>query len=533
MSLFKHVFSVGSLTLLSRIVGFVRELLTANFLGAGPIADAFFLAFRLPNFFRRFVGEGAFSVAFVPKFSKILTVDGKGTALDFARVTFSIMAVTLFVFVIICEIFMPTVITIIAPGFLKDAYKFSHAVFFARITMPYLFFIALVALYGGVLNSFHKFAAFAFAPVLLNICLVISLLFLVPHVPTAGHALAYGVLIAGIVQLLWMMGIAKKNRAFLRPARPKMTPEVSHLGKLMIPGLIGAGVTQINIVVDSILASLLPDGSISYLYYADRLNQLPLGVIGIAIGTALLPMLTKALRSGKKAEANKLHNRALEMGLLVALPAAVGLCVLSDFIIVALFERGAFDRATSIFVAQALSAYAIGLPAYVLIKILAPGFYAEEDTKTPVQIAAVALIVNLVLNLILMQFFAHVGLALATSIAAWVNASLLFVFLKKRGGLVVDAQLKKNFWKLLFAAFVMGAALLMWFSLSGQGIDTRLPLAWTVQGGFLGGFWTLIDSKMPLVLMTAFIGIGAFLFFSVTILSGAINLKEIKGSFKK
>ena len=455
MKMGRAVFSIGGLTLVSRVLGFFRDMITASILGAGPIADAFFLAYRLPNFFRRFLGEGAFSAAFVPKFTGILTHQGEEKAFAFARNTQSFMAILLAVIVITFEIFMPTVIRIIAPGFDRGGQAYELAVLFARLMMPYLFFICLVALYGGVLNALHRFAAFAAAPILLNGILVLSLLILAPILPSAGHALSYGVLIAGFVQFLWMIFCAIRPKVVLAPQAPVWNSDIKSLLKLIGPGLVGSSVFQINVLMDTFLASFLASGSISYLYYADRLNQLPLGVLGIAIGTALLPILTKQFKEKNLTEAMYTQNRALELSLLLAIPCGVGLFLLSPMIMTTLFERGEFSPHDALMSAYALSAFSLGLPAYILVKVLSTGFYANEDTVTPVKSAGISVLVNFVLNVTLMQFMAHVGLALSTAIAAWVNAMILMKQLRKKDIFHPDALLKSNMIKLAGALTAM------------------------------------------------------------------------------
>ena len=508
MSFARSVLSVGFLTLASRVFGFIRELLTAYYLGAGPVADAFFVAFKLPNFFRRFIGEGAFSAAFVPKFSTILTKESKAEALKFSSNVLTWMVMLLVVLVGVFEAFMPSVISTLAPGFRDTPDLAALSVSFAYITMPYLFFIVIVALMGGVLNSLDRFTEFAAAPIILNICLVFSLLFLTDILPNAGFALAYGVLIAGVSQFVWMFIGLVRAGAVLKLVRPRFNPQMKHLLKIMVPGLIGAGVTQVNILVDVLLASLLPTGSISYLYYADRLNQLPLGVIGIAFGTAMLPLLTRQFRQNKADEANKTMNRSIEYAFLISLPAATGLGVLSLIIMSTLFERGAFGAFESLMSSQALSAYAFGLPAYILVKVLSPGFFANEDTVTPVKTGAVALVVNLVLNLILMQYFAHVGLAMATAIASWVNASLLLTILIRRGLFKPDARLMKNLPKIFIASVAMFFALK-----SFAGI--------------------LVYEDIKIITLAMQISFGALIFFAVSYITGALNISEFKSIFSK
>ena len=296
--------------MISRVLGFVRDILIASFLGAGMVADVFFVAFKLPNFFRRLFAEGAFNAGFVPLFSRIHQTDGDRSAREFAEQVLSVLLLTLFILVTVFQIFMPLVMTVLAPGFQGDVVKFDLAVDLTRLTFPYLMFISLVSLMGGVLNSLGRFAAVAATPILLNICLISALLVFAQHLPTPGHALAWGVAAAGAVQFVWLLLALRKEGWHLRLRLPRLTPRVIELLKLMAPAAVGAGIVQINLVIDIILASLLPEGSISYLFYADRLNQLPIGVVGVAVGTALLPMLSRRIAAGDDAGAAHALNRA-------------------------------------------------------------------------------------------------------------------------------------------------------------------------------------------------------------------------------
>ena len=455
------VLTVGGLTMASRVLGLVRDILIAAILGAGLVADAFFIAFKLPNFFRRLFAEGAFNAAFVPLFSEALGRDGRAAARAFAEACLGILVPVLFLFVTAMQIAMPWVMLGLAPGFADQPAKFDLAVDLTRLTFPYLMFISLVSLIAGALNSLHRFAAAAATPILLNLCLIGAILWLTPYVPTAGHALAWGVAVAGIVQFLWLSWAVLRAGLPLGLPAPRLSAPVKRLLILMAPAAIGAGVVQINLVIDIVLASLLPEGSVSYLFYADRLNQLPIGVVGVAVGTALLPLLSRQVAKGDGAAAHHSQNRAIEVAVLLALPAALALFVIADPVIAVLFERGAFGPAETQATAYALRAYVVGLPAYVLIKVLAPGFFARQDTRTPVKIAVAALVVNLVLNLILMGPMKHAGLALATAIAAWLNVGLLGWVLIRRGHLQADARLKRSLPRAGLAALLMAAAL--WF----------------------------------------------------------------------
>jgi putative peptidoglycan lipid II flippase len=465
MNLFRAFATVGGYTLLSRMLGFVRDILIAGVLGAGPVADAFFVAFKLPNFFRRLFAEGAFNAGFVPLFSDLLSKRGAEQARAFAEQSLSVLLLTLLIFVTLAQIFMPWIMQVLAPGFMDDPVRFDLAVAFTRITFPYLLFISLVSLLGGVLNSLQRFAAVAATPILLNICLIAAITLAAPLLPSPGHALAWGVAVAGAVQLIWLSVACHKAGMGLRLPWPRLSPKVRELLTLMLPAALGAGVVQINLVIDLILASLLPPGSISFLFYADRLNQLPIGVVGVAVGTAILPLLSRLVAQNDQAGALAALNRAIELTLFLALPAMFAFLLVADELILTLFQRGHFSSADSRATAFALTAYAVGLPAYVLVKVLGPAYFARRDTRTPVLVALVSVVVNVILNLILMRYLAHAGLALATAIAAWVNVVLLWWILRRRGDLIADGRLVERLARAIAAALVM--ALLLWW-LKGQ-----------------------------------------------------------------
>jgi putative peptidoglycan lipid II flippase len=459
MPLLRSVATVGSYTLLSRLFGFLRDILTAAILGAGPVADAFFVAQRLPNLFRSLFAEGAFSAAFVPLFAGMMAEHGKERARLFAEEALAILLAALLGFVLLGEIFMPVVMGVIAPGFTEDPAKFGLAVELARITFPYLLFIALVALQGGVLNSVDRFAAAAATPVLLNLFLIAALFLMHQFGWHDGRALAWAVVAAGFAQFLWLMLSCARAGLALRLPLPRLTPGVRRTLAVMAPGTIGAGVTQLNLLISTALASLLPGGSVSYLYYADRLNQLPLGVVGIAVGTAILPPLSRQVRLGNLADAVTTQNRGIELAVLLTLPAAIALAVLATPILSVLFQRGAFSAADTQATAAALIAYSAGLPAFVLVKVLAPAFFARHDTATPVKVAVAAMASNLCLTLVLMQFLAHVGIALATTAAGWVNALTLLILLIRRGHFGFDERARRNLPRVGMAAVGMGAVL--------------------------------------------------------------------------
>ena len=490
MNLLRNIVTVGGMTMISRVLGFVRDILVAAVLGAGPLADAFFVAFKLPNLFRRLFAEGAFNAAFVPQFAGFLESNGKEVARVFAEQALAVLLWSLLVFTILFEIAMPWIMLGFAPGFTNDPEQFDLAVLLTRITFPYLLFISLVSLLAGILNSLGRFAAAAATPILLNLCLIGAILWLVQFTPTPAHALAWGVAIAGMVQFWWLLANVMKAGVHLRLPLPRLTPAVRSMIKLIIPVAIGAGVYQISLVIDTVIASLLPSGSISYLFFADRLNQLPMGVVGVAVGTALLPLLARQVRAGEEAAALDSQNRALEFTLFLALPAAAALMAIAGPVVNVLFERGEFTAADSAATASALAVYATGLPAYVLVKGLSPGFFVREDMSTPVKIGLLAVAVNLVLNLLLMGPFLHVGIAAATSASAWLNAGLLAYILYRRGHFVLDDRLKSQLPRMLIASVIMGAGLYGGL----QALDTLLAgslteritvLAILVIGGLL------------------------------------------------
>ncbi len=500
--------------MVSRILGFARDMLLANVIGAGLIADAFFVAFKFPNFFRRLFAEGAFNAAFVPLFAGRLTRDGREAAVKFAAEVAAVLGSAMLMFTVAAILTMPWLMVAIAPGFVDQPVKFDLTVDLTRVTFPYLFFMAMIALMGGMLNSLQRFAATAAAPIMLNIVLISVLLGVRGGVlPDPGHAIAWGVAAAGLVQFLWIALACKRAGISFVPPRPRLTPGVRRLLVLMAPALLGAGVVQVNVVIDVILASTLSEGSVSFLYYADRVNQLPLGVVGVAVGITLLPLLTRQLNSGDLDAARNSQNRAIEFALTLTLPAAAALIAMPGAIVTVLFQRGAFDVAAAEATAGALAAFAIGLPAYVLIKALTPSYFAREDTKTPVKIAVVAMIANVALALALMQVLAHVGIALATALSAWFNALALGVVLVRRGHLAFDDRLRRCVPRLLFASAAMAGA--VWW---GTGL----------LAGPLAG-----DEARRIGALTVLVAGGGGLFVLLSLVTGAVRLKDLRAALSR
>ena len=460
--LFKIISIVGSLTFLSRILGYFRDLLIARVIGAGLISDCFFVAFKLPNLFRRILGEGAMNAAFIPVVSGVRTKSGKKSADAFFSNIFSFLLVALLAFVLILEIFMPLIITLIAPGFSDNPEKFNHSINLTRLTFPFVLFICLTSLMGAYLNTLGKFASMAVTPIILNLSLIFTLLiyFKSENLFLISSTLSFVVSIAGIIQVIWMYYNIRRNKSklsinfsFLKTF--KSDKEITKFFKLLLPAILGNGAYQINLLIDMILASTLPDGSISFLYYADRVNQLPLGVLGIAIGTALLPVLSSQVKKNQKKEAEKSISKAIKFGILFSIPAFFGLLIFSENIISFLFFRGAFEYKDVQATSSALIALCCGLPAFIMIKILVIPFFANEDTKTPIKISLFCMSINLILNLVLIREFLHVGLAISTSVSAWINFILLFYILNKNLNYSFDISIFKVFLKVSLASLTM------------------------------------------------------------------------------
>jgi putative peptidoglycan lipid II flippase len=514
MALLRSVTTIASLTMVSRLFGMVRDMIMAAFLGAGPIADAFFVAFRLPNFFRSMFAEGAFSSAFVPRFADVLTQKGRAEAFIFAEHILSFLVVALAIIVSIGEIIMPWLMRVIAPGYQDDPVLFALVVDLARITFPYLLLISLVAFQGGMLNSIDRFSSFAASPIIMNVVMAIAIMTLTPYLDNAGYAAAWGVIFSGFAQWGWMHYSCRKMDIHLRPKWPHLTPDVKQMLKAMAPAAIGSGAIQINLLIGIMIASLLPQGSVSYLYYADRLNQLPLGVVGIAVSTALLPLLSKAISRGDTAGAIFQQNRAIQITWLLTLPATLALIVMPLPIINVLFVRGAFTALDAEQTAFALAGFALGLPAYVLVKALTPGFFARGDTATPVKIAFICVAINTILNLMLIGLFKHIGIAVGTSIASWINAGLLTMALHKRGYFALDTQLKRSLPRMLGAALAMAAVLL---------VLQNLLDGWIYGAGFISAIFTLL-----FLVLAGMASYGAF-----CLLFKATSTAELKSLWRK
>ena len=518
MSLIKKFATVASGTLMSRVFGFVREMLMAAAVGTGPVADAFNAAFRFPNTFRRLFAEGAFNSAFVPLFAKQIDEDGLESARKFSEEVFGVLFSVLLILTIVMELSMPFLVRyVIAPGFANDASKFEATIRFAVIMFPYLACMSLAAMMGGMLNSLHRYFAAAIAPVFLNIILIGVLAYawyknLDPwHV---GIALSWGVMASGIVQLL-IVWVAVANAGMKIGFRfPHFTNNVRRLLWLALPAAITGGITQINLLINTNIASS-EGGAVSSLVYADRLYQLPLGVVGIAVATVLLPELSRALRGGDLKEATHLQNRSVEFTLLLTLPAAAAFLVMSEPIVRLLFERGHFSAQSTHIVSGILGIYGLGLPAFVLIKAFIPGFFAREDTKTPMIFAAISVVINVTLALTLFPHLSAQGIAIAEISAGWVNAILLLFTLIKRGHWQTDKVLLTRIPRLLLASIIMALVLHYAIGFMAFPLSTAAPLAYRAAG------------------VTALVVGAIIVYFGLAFLLGATNLSTVKRGLRR
>ena len=513
MNFTRALATVGGLTMVSRMAGFIRDVLTAAILGAGPAADAFVVALRLPNLFRSLSAEGAFTVSFVPMFAAENRTGGREQARSFAQQALAAMIAVLLPFTVLVMAGMPWLMLALAPGFVDDPDQFDHAVDLARITFPYLLLISIVALLGGVLNSLGRFGPFAAAPIVFNLALIAALLLAAGFGLDPGTAMAYGITASGALQLVWLALSCRRAGVSLRLPRPRISPQVKRLFALMAPGALGAGVVQINLLIGMMLATLLPTGAVSYLYYADRMNQLPLGVIGIAIGTALLPVLSAHVAADDRAAVKRDMSRALEVALLFGVPAALALAAAAEPIIRTLFERNRFGPADSAATAQALAAYAAGIPAYVVAKVFSAAYFARQDTATPVKVAVAAAVTNAAAAILLIQFVDHVGIALASALSAWVQAVLLANGLRRRGLLEFDDRIKRRGPRILLAGAAMGLAV--------------FAAALAAQGWFAGsaaGRWA------ALLLL---VGGGGAIYAGLLLAMGAADWRELAGLLRR
>ncbi|PSJ38052.1 murein biosynthesis integral membrane protein MurJ [Allosphingosinicella deserti] len=506
MNLWKAMGTIGGLTMVSRVFGFAREMLMSRIMGASGAADAFLVAFRLPNTFRRLFGEGAFSAGFVPLFSqRFHGPGGMEEAKKFSEEVLAVFLPTLFVFTLVFELIMPLFVSAIASGYVGE--KYDLTVFLTRITFPYLLLISLVSFFSGILNSLTRFAAAAFAPALLNIAMLAALLIVPDGGVRSATALAIGVTIGGVLQLILVWHGARKAGVSLRLRKPQITPSVKQFFIVVIPATLGAGVYQISQLIDTFFATRLPEGSMSYLNYSDRLNQLPLSVIGTALGTAILPQISRFIARNEPDEAARVQGQAVELSMLLCLPAALALAIVAGPLVTAMFEGGRFTVEDARITGNVLAIIVSGLPAYVLVKVITPGFYAREDTKTPVKTAVIVLVANIVLNFALIPPFGIYGLAFAIAACSWLNAIMLYLILRHRGHFRLEAKIWWRIARQLLAGLAMTAAL------------------WGTRSLLTGWFDGSVGHR--LLGVAILVAVGGIVYFVVAWTIGAINREDV------
>ena len=518
MSLLRSAATVGGYTSLSRILGFVRDQLVAFTLGTGWVAEAFFVAQRFPNMFRALFAEGAFNSAFVPLFARKAEGEGDDAAYGFALEVFAALLAWMTVFTAAAMIAMPWVIYLIAPGFTGSPEKIELATQLTRICFPYLLFMSLTALQGGVLNSLNRFTAAAAAPILLNLVMIASNVVVwalgTGNTPATGYIFAIGVSLSGVAQYALLAIACRRAGMPLVPSFPRLTPDVKRVVKRSVPGIVSGGIMQINLLIATMIATRL-DHAVAYLYYADRLYQLPLGVIGVAIGVVLLPTLSRKLRAGDLRGAIESKNRALEISMFLTLPAAAALFTISGPILHTVFEHGAFHAGDTAAVTPAVMAFATGLPAFALTKVFQPAFYAREDTATPMRFAIYSVIVNIVASLVLSQFFGHVGIAMGTSLAAWTNAIQLYLRLRNNGLFIFDESARRRLPLMVLSATVMAELLL--------GIVLAMPHLFLSKTSVL----------MSILGLTLLVMTGIVTYFLACHANGALRFSELRAAMRR
>jgi putative peptidoglycan lipid II flippase len=512
MNLHKATGTIGGLTLVSRIAGFAREMLMARILGAGVYTDAFYVAFRLPNTFRRLFGEGAFSAGFVPLYSQRLQSGGEAEAKRFSEEVLAVFLPTLILFTVLFIALMKPFIWAIT-GWHGEQLTFGTLL--TRITFPYLLLISLVSLFSGILNSISRFTAAAFAPALLNLAMLCALITVHVGGETTATALAAAVTIGGVLQLALLIGACKRAGIVLKVRKPELTPGVRQFIRVVIPATLGAGVYQVSVFIDTFFLTRIGTGAVSWFNYADRLNQLPLGVIGAAIGTAILPQVSRHVDIGEADKAARVQGQAAELAMLLCLPAALALAATALPLVRAIFEAGRFTERDAEFTALTLSIMALGLPAYVLVKVLTPGFYARRDTATPVKIALIVLVINVILNFVLIWIFDFGigGLAAAVAISSWLNCTILYVILHRRGHFRVERWLASRIARQLIAGAAMVVAL------------------YGIRAGLHGWFVGSLGHRLAGVI--AVVGGGMLVYFPLVWILGGTDREAVKSLLKR
>ena len=506
MNLIASTSTFSFFTLISRILGYVRDILIAIFLGTSFLADAFFVAFRLPNTFRRLFAEGTFNAAFIPSYAGALAKN-KIEADNFAKNVFNLLFIILLFFVLVAEIFMPQLIFLIAPGFYKDPEKLKLAVDLSRITFPFLFFICLASFFGAILNSYNKFAAAAAAPIILNVILIGSLFFSQWVNISDVLILSYAVSLAGFLQLIVLLFFVRKNFKPILSIKIKIDEQIKLFFRKLLPSIFSSGVTQINILVGTIIASFQA-GAVSYLYYADRVYQMNLAVAGIAVGTVMLPELSKHVKSNNSELITNLQNRALELCLFLSVPAAVALVLASDQIITSLFGYGSFDNVSVINTAIALTFFAFGVPAFSILKIFSNFFFARNDTKTPFYLSVVSVTLNIMISVSLFSRFGFIIIPIATSISSWINVLMLYYFIKKRDLHIFDSKFIYKFPRMILSVVVMGIVLYLLLGFFSDKFD--------------------YNESWKFIYLFIIVIISLISYFLISNFSGAFKFKDIK-----
>jgi len=506
MNLIASTSTFGFFTLISRILGYVRDILIAIFLGTSLFADAFFVAFRLPNTFRRLFAEGTFNAAFIPSYAGALAKN-KAEADNFAKNVFNLLFVILLFFVLVAEIFMPQLIFLIAPGFYKDPDKLKLAIDLSRITFPFLFFICLASFFGAILNSYNKFAVAAAAPIILNIILIGSLFFSKWINISDVLVLSYAVSLAGFLQLIVLFFFVKKNFKPILSIKIKIDEQIKLFFRKLLPSIFSSGVTQINILVGTIIASFQA-GAVSYLYYADRVYQINLAVAGIAVGTVMLPELSKHVKDNNSEQVTNLQNRALELCLFLSVPAAVALVLASEQIITSLFGYGSFNNVSVINTAIALTFFGFGVPAFSVLKIFSNYFFARNDTKTPFYLSVISVILNILISVSFFNKFGFVIIPIATSISSWINVFLHFYFIRKRNLYNFDKTFIYKLPRIILSVVVMGIVLYLLLGVFSEKFEYNES-------------WKFI--YLFIIVITSLIS-----YFLISNFSGAFKFKDIK-----
>jgi len=506
MNLIVSTSTFGFFTLISRILGYVRDILIAVFLGTSLFADAFYVAFRLPNTFRRLFAEGTFNAAFIPSYAGALAKNKKN-ADNFAKQVFNLLFIILLFLVLLAEIFMPQLIFLIAPGFYKDPEKLKLAVDLSRITFPFLFFVCLASFFSAILNSYNKFAIAAAAPIILNVVLIGSLFFSQFFSFPDVVILSYAVSVAGFLQLVTLLYFVRKNFKPILSIKIKINKEIKFFFKKLLPSIFSSGVTQINILTGTIIASF-QSGAVSYLYYADRVYQINLAIAGIAVGTVMLPELSKHIKNNKYDQINNLQNRSLELCLFLSVPAAVALFLASEEIITSLFGYGSFGKDSVINTSLALAFFAFGVPAFSLLKIFSNYFFARNDTKTPFHLSMISVVLNIIISV---SFFRNLGfiiIPIATSISSWINVLFHFYFIKKRNFYNFDKIIVYKFPRIILSTVVMGVILYL------------------LLGFFSDKF--IYNESWKFIYLFIIVTISLFSYFLISNLSGAFKFRDIK-----